>query len=297
MSGLRVCLFGRFAITCGDASLSPDATKARELLAYLLLHRDQAHYREKLATLLWADSDPSRSKGYLRQALWQLQSALGDHCDLLAVDSEWIRINPEANLRLDVACFEQAATATRGIHGADLTQESATALEEASALYCADLLEHWFHDWCVFERERLHNIHLAILEKLMSYFQVHGHYEEGIAYAMRLLRCEPAHERTYRFLMRLHALDGNRTAALRAYERCTAALAEGLGVEPSLRTTSLYEQIQKGHLPAGAVTSPTPDETVGGILTRLEQLERTLVDAQQQVTREIEALRRALLKS
>lgn len=297
MSELRVFLFGRFAVTCDDTPLPLEASKAQELLAYLLLHRGHAHSREKLATLLWPDSNPSRSKTYLRQALWQLQSALGDYSDLISVEAEWIQIDGEAAFWLDVDSFESAAAAALGVQGPALAAGQAAALGAAATLYRADLLEQWFQDWCVFERERLNNMHLAMLEKLMSYCQTHGRYEEGIAYAICLLRCEPAHERTYRFLMRLYALGGNRTAALRTYERCVAALADGLGVKPGEPTTDLYHQIQDGRFPASTTVSADPGLAIGGVLVRLEYLEQMLVEAQHQVSREIERLRRALLRS
>jgi DNA-binding SARP family transcriptional activator len=43
--------------------------------------------------------------------------------------------------------------------------------------------------------------------------------------------------------MRLHQLAGNRTGALRQFERCRTALDEELGVGPGRLTRSLYEEI------------------------------------------------------
>jgi len=40
-------------------------------------------------------------------------------------------------------------------------------LQEAVRLSYADLLEGWYQDWCLYERERLQNIYLLILDKLM----------------------------------------------------------------------------------------------------------------------------------
>jgi DNA-binding SARP family transcriptional activator len=42
--------------------------------------------------------------------------------------------------------------------------------------------------------------------------------------------------------MRAYYMAGDRTMALRQYERCAAALAEELGVAPSTQTLMLYEQ-------------------------------------------------------
>jgi len=43
--------------------------------------------------------------------------------------------------------------------------------------------------------------------------------------------------------MRAHAAAGNRSAALRAYERCRQLLADELGVSPSPQTEAVYLDI------------------------------------------------------
>ena len=48
--------------------------------------------------------------------------------------------------------------------------------------------------------------------------------------------------------MRLHYLAGDRTAALRQYERCLIALREELQVPPAQATEDLCKQIRADHL-------------------------------------------------
>ena len=48
--------------------------------------------------------------------------------------------------------------------------------------------------------------------------------------------------------MRLLALAGQRTAALKQYDKCTAALLNELGVPPSAETNALYDQIMAGEV-------------------------------------------------
>ena len=68
-------------------------------------------------------------------------------------------------------------------------------------------------------------------------------FTEGIRFAHRLLELDPAEERTYQRLMRLHALNGDRTRALQTYHECVARLQHELGVEPSPETLRLYEEV------------------------------------------------------
>lgn len=250
MLPLYVRMFGKFSVQRNNEPCRGlDAHKLQELFCYLLIYHNSLHPRESLAALLWGDSSTAQSRKYLRQALWQLQSALdsqvGNQVEpLLRVESDWVSLNPAAELWLDIAVFERAFAAAREIPGRDLEPALAQSLDAAVQLYQGDLLEGWYQDWCFCERERLQSEYLIMLDKLMGYCEAHQEYEAGLAYGQQVMRYERARESTHRRLMRLHYLAGDRTAALRQYERCVAALAEELNVKPAKRTVTLYEQIR-----------------------------------------------------
>ena len=251
---LRISLFGKFDVRLGKRRLAGlEARKVQELLCYLLLHRDRPHSREVLASLLWGENTTSQSRKYLRQALWQLQAALSLQSEsagasLLLVEPDWVQLSPKADFWLDVAAFERAYDAARGVPAKELDPDQVEGLRAAAGLYQGDLLEGWFQDWCLYERERLQNMYLVMLDKLMDYCEVHHEYEAGVDHGVRILRCDRAHERTHRRLMRLHYLSGDRTMALRQYQRCVDALREELNVEPARGTVALYHQVRADRL-------------------------------------------------
>lgn len=251
----RFQLFGKFTVY-RDAALVKglDGGKEQELLSYLLVRRDRCHPREALAALLWGDTSTEKSRKYLRQALWHVQSVLEDDQTtgppLLSIGHDWVQLNLQSDVTLDVALLEQAFAATLGVRGQDLDSDKAELLKNALALYKGDLLEGSYQDWCLFERERLQNIYLSMLEKLMIYCKKHGEYEAGQSYGSTILRFDRARESTHRHLMLLYYMAGDRTGALRQYERCARALDEELGVRPQKSTLTLYEQIRADRLDA-----------------------------------------------
>ena len=251
MSKLQFRLFGKFAASDGHSTLKGlEAAKDQELLSYLLIHRHQHHSRETLAGLLWSENSTDRSKKYLRQAIWHLQNVLepeqasGER--MVLVEHDWLRLNPENRPWCDVAEFEEKSATAEGISGNQLDEERALRLKQAVTLYRDDLLAGWYHDWVLFERERLQNKYLTMLDKLLRYSSVQREYEAGQGYGEMILRHDPAQERTHRQMMRLYYAAGDRTAALRQYDRCVTALKEELGVAPERRTTNLYEKIRLG---------------------------------------------------
>ncbi len=307
MSALSITLFGRFSVQRGGKVVDTiESGKVQDMFCHLLLNRRRPRARDALATMLWGDSPTAQAKKYLRQALWQLQSALdlgdapaGD--PVLLVDAEWVHINPAADLWLDVAIFEQAVAAAQGIAGAELDGDRARSLDEAVRLYQGDLLEGCYHDWCLYERERLQSLYLVTREKLMSFCEAHRRYEEGQAHGESLLRHDRAHEGAHRRLMRLHYLAGDRTAALRQYDRCVAALADELGVAPAKGTTELYHQMRADQFDGPALMARearrpavNPASSSPELLPYLKHFLSMLTDFRKQVEDDVRALERSI---
>ncbi|MFN3335252.1 MAG: AAA family ATPase, partial [Caldilinea sp.] len=64
--------------------------------------------------------------------------------------------------------------------------------------------------------------------------------------ATQLLHLNPVQETVYRTLMRLHALQGDRAAALSIYYLCVNTLEQEVGVQPDEETRSQYERLLSG---------------------------------------------------
>jgi DNA-binding SARP family transcriptional activator len=283
MGELHVRLFGKVLVEWEGHQVTRLSAKASELLCYLLVYRDRAHTREALAGVLWPEASQSLSKKYLRQTLWQLQAAIGTQpgagngngdgkanrnghgaTTLLALNPGWVRVNPDPVEWLDLQAFEDAWALCRDRPGRGLTDRQAEVIEEAVALYRGDLMEAWYQDWCIYERDRLQLSYLAMLERLMDHCRWRGWYVRGVAYGQLILRRDPAREFTHRELMRLYYHAGDRTSALRQYERCKLAVAKEFSLAPSAETVSLYEQLRQEredttpHAAAGAQPEQDP---------------------------------------
>jgi len=310
MSVLKIHLFGRFCVSRNEEPAQGfDVYKEQELLSYLLLNRTRPHSREALAGMLWGEVSTEKAKKYLRQALWHLQNAAGapppvgsgGGGGVLLVGHDWVQMDPRAEVWLDVEVFERAFMAVHDSGGAELGAERVEALQAAVGLYRGDLLEGLYSDWCFYERERLQNMLLMMLDKLTSHCEAQQQFELGLLYGSQILRFDRARERTHRQLMNLQYMSGDRTAALRQYERCVSALEEELDVRPDKRTVALYQRIRSdGGEPAPAPVQEGPREaeaeatSLAEVLRRLTQIQGILSDVQQRVGKEIKAVRLAL---
>ena len=227
------------------------------------------HPRDKLATLLWSGTSDEQARQSLRQVLVTLRRALAHHALLIAGHGEVALEGP--GLDVDTVRFEA------------LVRDGSTgALAEAAALYQGDLLEGIrvkeppFEEWLLAERERLREMVVEALAKLLAH-QVDGRpAAPAIRTAMRILTLDPARESVHRDLMRLFESQGRRGDALRQYRLCVDALHRELGLEPRPETRQLYQDIVRaGQTQATSTTlKPTKGDTMSPSGPRALAVER-----------------------
>src|SRR5262245_29644096 len=190
MPRLALALLGGFeARLDGGPILTFPTRKVEGLLAFLALPPGQAHPRDKLAALLWGEAPEIQARASLRQALFTLRRTLaaGDPA-LLAFDGQTVALVPSA-IDVDVGAFEARAS--------ECTPEG---YEAAARLYRGDLLaglrvdEAPFEDWLLAERERLRELALEALAKLLTHQRSAGAVEAAVQTGLRLVALEPLQE-------------------------------------------------------------------------------------------------------
>jgi DNA-binding SARP family transcriptional activator len=252
MGILRISLFGSVRIVHDDWSSEVRiAPKVQGLLAYLLLHGPRFHARERLADVFWTKYDAERARTCLNTALWRLRRALEPkgvrpETYLITGPSGELGFNWESEHWLDVRTFENQVTPVLARSVGMLLASDIEALETALDLYTGDLLECFYDDWAVREQERLRLLRLACWEHLMRFHQENGTYEQGLAFAQRILEWEPTHEEIHREVMAMYLAGGQRALAVRQYEICREVLARELGLDPMEETQALCARAKEG---------------------------------------------------
>jgi predicted ATPase/DNA-binding SARP family transcriptional activator len=259
---VKLTLLGGFQAQVGTgAPLVLPTRKTQALLAYLALPLGQAHSRDKLATLLWGDMPDAQARGNLRHALSRIRKNLPAGVRPgLVLDGPTVALDPSV-VEVDVAEFERLVADGRP-----------PALEQIGGLYRGDLLaglaltERPFEEWLTSERERLHELAIQGLGRLLTHQQRGGAAEPAIQTGLRLLALDPLQEPVHRTLMRLYARLGRREAALRQYQLSVDALKRELNTSPEAETTQLYQEILRSRsrrpdratVAGSAVEDPAP---------------------------------------
>jgi predicted ATPase/DNA-binding SARP family transcriptional activator len=255
MSHLALSLLGAFQATLDGVPILFSSVKARALLAYLAIESGRPHPRETLAALLWPEEPEAVAHNNFRHTLSALRKAVGDRDEaenpMLLVTRETVQLNCTGDCWFDVRAFQEGIT----------TANPASQLAEAVALYRGDFLEGFyvkdsaaFEDWALLIRDRLQRQAATALQRLVEIHEGQGDYAQACAYAWRWVELEPWQEDAYQHLMRVLALNGQRTTSLAQYDVCRDVLQKEFGVEPSAQTVRLYERIRDGTLLARSET-------------------------------------------
>ena len=234
---LKLDLLGGFqAVPPSGPPLYVPTRKAQALLAFCAVPAGKVHQRDKLASLLWGETGDDHARNSLRQSLFVLRTALGgDLSRTLHVEGDTIAANPLA-VDVDVTKFERLAA-----------ESTPRSLEEAAALYKGDLLDGFvvdeepFEEWLRQERERLRDLAMEVLAKLLRHQCTQRATEVAVQTARRLLALDPLQESVHRSLMRLYVKAGRRDLALRQYQACATALKREMNLTPEPATRRLHE--------------------------------------------------------
>jgi DNA-binding SARP family transcriptional activator len=243
---LLICFLGTFSmLKAGQPVTARGGGKTETLLCLLALRHGECVPREVLLDTLWPESDAMQAGQSLNSLVYTLNKSLGDAIDdppVLHVDGCY-RLNVEAGVGVDVACFDALAGAgDRHLRGGDRAT-AAPLYGRAIRLYRGDLCAGT-DTHAATERERLRARYLTLLARLAEHHFAADDYEACLAHAQRMLAADPCREDAHRLVMRCHTRRGERAQALRQYRLCQDILRAEFDMLPEPETTALFDRVR-----------------------------------------------------
>src|SRR5689334_13486971 len=236
---IRVTLLGGFAVSAAGVPVAEAAWKRRHAAAVvkvLALAPGRRLHREQVIDLVWPDDTIAAAVPKLHKAAHYARHAIGVP-DAVVLRGDQVLLCPGAAVTVDVAEFEELARrALAGAGPADRAGDGASdgagvaAARRALALYEGELLPaDRYQEWAEPRRDQLRRQHLELL-------RLDGRWAE-------VAELDPADEHAHLALMRRHAADGDRHAALRQFDRLDRALRTELGIGPGPEATALRDRL------------------------------------------------------
>lgn len=225
-------------------------SKSLALLAYLAAESRHRARRDHLTDLFWADSDRSRARQSLRQALYYLRQKIGAR---LVVASDDLLLLREEILDVDLWALDRALAAGE--------------YERVVALYggpflgsLQDRLGREVETWVEARNERIWTGLKAALHRLVTDALEEDDPGTAVRYARRYVKLNPLDESARTTLIRARVAAGRPLEALRSYEAYRTLLAEDLDDEPGPELRDYIQDLRDRvfPVPSGRVSAPSP---------------------------------------
>ncbi|MDQ2741746.1 MAG: AAA family ATPase [Chloroflexota bacterium] len=229
---------------------------ARSIVKLLALNATHRLHREQILDALWPDAELESALNSFGKALHAARHALEsdpsakDVSNYLDLSDDVLALNMD-RVWIDIDHFE--ALSKDALGSGDVEE-----LDAALSAYGGELLpEDRYEEWTISHREALSKRYLQVLLRQADVLERRGAYGPAVAHLQRILNDDPVREESHRGLMRIYALVGHRSEALRQYEACCEALREHVDAAPALETRQLYEDIVAG---TGRGSGPDRDD-------------------------------------
>ena len=253
--GLPLChvrLFGGLELSIGGRAVRErdwKKRKARLLFAMLAIRRGQDVPRDQLFEYLWPEMDAERAKNNLYVVWSTMKAALvgdadrGAPCPYIESAGGVCRTVRDA-VRTDVDEFEQSLIAAREAEVADQPGTALRAYERIADVYRGDLLPgDVYDDWFATLRDHYRSSFVDAMLRATALLMRADDPGNALIYARRAIQCDPYREDLFQAVLRCQISAGQRSSAIDTYFQCRDNLAEELGLDPSVETRALYDQI------------------------------------------------------
>jgi predicted ATPase/DNA-binding SARP family transcriptional activator len=242
---LRVLALGPLQVFVGSEAIDTTvwgSARPRELLVYLLMHPD-GRTKEQVGLAFWPEASSTQLRNSFHVTLHRLRKALRNP-DWITLANDRYRVDPEVVAEFDVAAFEREIVAAR--RALKRREEGAVAaLERAVARFRGDFMDgEPAGDWSLEHRDRLQRLFSDALMELGDQHATEDRIAKAADAYRRLLARDDLNEDATRALMRCYARVGERSQALRLYQRFSERLRKELDAEPEEETRELHDEIK-----------------------------------------------------
>lgn len=219
-------------------------SKAKELFAYMLTHRNEIIHRDLILELFWPEIDREKASKQLYTVIYTIRQTLGNYgLDGVKIASPLLNSGYKLLIENVVIDVEQWLTQLKSLP--PLEQGTTKVHEHVFQSYTGDYLGDSDYLWSESERERLRRLWLCHAQQLSEYYIKNENYLAALKVQEKVQLFFPYEEESYFTLMRLYDLLNNAAAVEEQYWLLKKMLKEYVAMEPSEEVERWYQSFGK----------------------------------------------------
>ncbi|WP_430790398.1 BTAD domain-containing putative transcriptional regulator [Actinoplanes sp. G11-F43] len=238
-------ILGPLSVQHQGRDITPTAPKVRQVLAFLLVRRNQIVQFSEFIDELWGSNPPGSAMTTLQTYIYKLRRDVLDLSGLARLHTQSCGyLLDVSDDQLDVCRFDTLAQRGRAAHEAGETERASALLAEALQLWRGRVLSGVTEGQILSAHAaRLEENRLRVLGIRIDADMSLGRYDELISELQELVRSYPLHERFHADLMTALNQAGRRYEAFEVFRQLRGLLADELGLEPSASMQRLHHSL------------------------------------------------------
>ncbi|RXZ83812.1 hypothetical protein EBB07_05380 [Paenibacillaceae bacterium] len=246
MKSQFIC-FGRFE-WISDANAEPTlpvkwrTSKERELMAYLVHHRNTFVTKEKILEDIWPNVNMEKGTVFLHTCIYRIRRKIASDGDnyKLEFHNNCYRLEMRGR-ESDVAEFERVTSGEMVI-----TPDSIGEFAKIANLYTSNYLEEDGFFWAQQAQEKYKSDYIELMRRMADYHLSVQNYRAAEHCLRSALLQNPFRDDINERMLRIYAKMGDRLSMQKHYERFTKLLQEELGTTPLKSTVQLFTELYYG---------------------------------------------------
>ncbi|MEC0269506.1 response regulator [Paenibacillus anseongense] len=218
-------------------------SKERELMAYLVHHRNTFVTKEKILEDIWPNANLEQVTAFLHTCIYSIRKKIAS-----AGDNYKLEFHNNC-YRLEIRGVECDAAGFERVTGGEMviTPDSIGEFEKIANLYKGNYMEEDGFAWAQEAQEKYKSDYIELMRRMSDYYLSVKEFRAAVQCLQSALRHNPYLDDVNERVLLVYAKSGDRLSMMRHYERFTKLLQEELGTLPLKSTVRLFSELYSGN--------------------------------------------------
>ncbi|OEH84504.1 hypothetical protein BHU72_09875 [Desulfuribacillus stibiiarsenatis] len=240
-SSISIRCFGHFDVYSHDENetLTWKTNKVRELCAYLIHFEGNLVERDRIIDTLWPEVPVDKARTSLYTNISYLRSTFKEH------GFENVIMKKDSCYYINLLNFKCDLIEWKNLNNTieNISQENKHLFEKILDIYKDEYMAKSGYSWAEEKRQYICKNIYTVNNQLAKFYNGLGEIEKFLEYTEKEMELSRYSDEICQRLIKIHLEMKNRTAALIVYHNFVQVLQEELGIEPSLQTKRMLQQI------------------------------------------------------